>query len=160
MIFTSLKFLVFFVAVFLVYYVVPKKWQWLVLLVASTYFYMCASVKYAVFLVGATLITYLGALILDKIEAKQANYLQKENLSKEDKKAYKTKVEKKKKIVITGTIVGTLSMLLVMKYTGFVLENISALANVLALDFTAPAWNLILPLRDFVLYVHEPWLCN
>lgn len=148
MIFTTLKFLVFFVAVFLVYYIVPKKLQWLVLLAASIYFYLCASVKYAIFVLMATLITYLGALIIDKISQKQEIYLKqnKENLSKEDKKSYKIKQENKKKIVITLTILGTLSMLLVMKYTGFVLENISAIANVFHFDFTSPAWNLILPL--------------
>ena len=74
MIFTTLKFLVFFVAVFLGYYMVPKKLQWLVLLVASTYFYLCASVKYACFLISASIITYLGALIIDKITQKQEIY--------------------------------------------------------------------------------------
>lgn len=148
MIFTTLKFLVFFVAVFLVYYIVPKKLQWLVLLAASIYFYLCASVKYAIFVISASLITYLGALIIDKIAQKQEIYLKKnkESLSKEDKKKYKTKQEKKQKVVITLTILGTLSMLLVMKYTGFVLENISAIANRFHFDFTSPAWNFILPL--------------
>jgi len=148
MIFTTLKFLVFFCVVFLAYYVVPKKVQWLVLLTASIYFYLCASVKYVIFVLAASLITYLGALILDKLENTQDTYLKanKENLSKEDKKAYKAKTEKKKKIVITLTVLGTLSMLLVMKYTGFALENISAIANVFNINFTTPAWNLILPL--------------
>lgn len=148
MIFTTLKFLVFFIIVFLVYYSVPKKIQWLALLVASVYFYVCASVKYAIFLLTASLITYVGALILDKIEQKQNAYLKKhkETLSKEDKKSYKAKGEKKKKIVIALTVLGTLSMLLIMKYMGFVLENLSAIANVFHLEFTSPTWNLILPL--------------
>ncbi len=148
MIFTTLKFLVFFVAVFLGYYIVPKKLQWLVLLVASTYFYLCASVKYVIFVLMASLITYIGALILDKLEKKQRTYLHnnKENLSKEAKKIYKTKVEKKKKIIITLTVLGTLSMLLVMKYTGFVLQNISDIVNIFGFNFIAPVWNLILPL--------------
>lgn len=148
MIFTTLKFLVFFIAVFIGYYIVPKKLQWLVLLAASIYFYLCASVKYVMFVLMASLITYLGAFMLDKLEAKQRTYLHenKESLSKEEKKIYKAKVEKKKKVVITLTVLGTLSMLLVMKYTGFVLENISVLANVFHVHFTRPAWNLILPL--------------
>ncbi len=148
MIFTTLKFLVFFIAVFIGYYIVPKKLQWLVLLAASIYFYLCASVKYVMFVLMASLITYLGAFMLDKLEAKQRTYLHenKESLSKEAKKIYKAKVEKKKKVVITLTVLGTLSMLFVMKYTGFVLENISVLANVFHVHFTRPAWNLILPL--------------
>ena len=148
MIFTTLKFLVFFCIVFLAYYVLPKKVQWLVLLLASVYFYLCASVKYVIFVLSASLITYLGALIIDKLTSNRDTYLKenKENLSKEAKKLYKTKNEKKRKIVITITILATLSMLIVMKYTGFVLENISNICNVFGWNFNTPAWNLILPL--------------
>lgn len=148
MIFTTLKFLAFFCLVFLGYYIVPKKLQWLVLLAASIYFYLCASVKYAVFVLAASLITYLGAMIIDKLKQKQANYLKenKANLAKEEKKKYQAKMEKRQKIVMTVTILGTLSMLLVMKYTGFVLENISAIANIFGFNFESPVWKFILPL--------------
>ncbi len=146
MIFTTFKFLLFFAITFGIYYIVPKKVQWLVLLVASIYFYLCASVKYAIFVIIASFITYLGARIIDKISSKQATYLEQNDLSKEQKKAYKTKIEKRKKMVIAITILGTLSMLLVMKYTGFVLENISALANVFHLNFESSTWQFILPL--------------
>lgn len=148
MIFTTLKFLVFFCLVFGVYYVVPKKLQWIVLLISSVYFYLCASVKYVIFVVTASIITYLGALIIDKLSKKQDTYLQenKANLSKEDKKLYKSKIEKKKKIVIALTIIGTLSMLILMKYTGFILENISAICNIFNFNFTTPIWNFALPL--------------
>lgn len=148
MIFTTLKFLVFFAIVFLAYYILPKKMQWGVLLIASMYFYLCASVKYVVFLLSATLVTYLGAIIIDKIETKKDTYLEKnrENLSKENIKLYKTKIQKQKKLVITITILITLAMLIVMKYTGFIFENISAICNKLNINFTAPVWNFILPL--------------
>ena len=75
MIFTTLKFLVFFCLVFGVYYIVPKKLQWLVLLVASVYFYLCASVKYVIFVLMASLITYIGTLIIDNLTTKQDVYL-------------------------------------------------------------------------------------
>lgn len=122
MIFTTLKFLVFFAIVFLAYYILPKKMQWGVLLIASMYFYLCASVKYVVFLLSATLVTYLGAIIIDKIETKKDTYLEKnrENLSKENIKLYKTKIQKQKKLVITITILITLAMLIVMKYTDYI----------------------------------------
>lgn len=148
MIFTTLNFLLFFILVFLIYYIVPKKVQWIVLLIASLYFYMCASVKYALFVILATIITYSGALIIDNINQKQKKYLQenKERLSKDEKKTYKAKNEKIKKITIVFTIIFTLSMLLVMKYTGFVLENISNILNIFRINFSTPAWNLILPI--------------
>ena len=148
MIFTTLKFLIFFIVVFLTYYILPKKLQWVVLLIGSMYFYLCASIKYSVFLLCATLITYLGAIINDKIEDKKDIYLKenKEKLSKENIKEYKNKIQKRKKLVITITILMTLSMLIVMKYTSFILENISTIINKLNIDFTTPAWKFILPL--------------
>lgn len=148
MIFTTLKFLIFFCIVFLLYYVLPKKCQWLVLLAGSVYFYLCASVKYAVFVLLAAIITYLGALILDKLSNNRDTYLKenKENLSKENKKLYKEKNQKNRKIVVTITILATLSMLLVMKYTGFVFQNISSIFNIFGLNFNTPTWNFILPL--------------
>ena len=148
MIFTTLKFLIFFCIVFLVYYIVPKKLRWLVLLVASIYFYLCASVKYVVFVISASLITYFGALIIHKIDTKKDDYLNKnkENLSKDERKKYKNKIEKKQKFIIIITILATLSMLLVMKYTSFALENITAIFNKFGFNFNTPAWNFILPL--------------
>ena len=148
MIFTTLKFLIFFVIVFLAYYIVPKKCQWLVLLAGSVYFYLCASVKYVIFVILASVFTYVGALIISNTNQSRDTYLKenKENLSKDEKKAYKAKVEKKNKIVVTITTIATLSMLLVMKYTSFALENISAIFNVFNLNFNTPAWNFVLPL--------------
>ena len=91
MVFTTLKFLVFFCIVFFAYYIVPKKIQWIVLLVASIYFYLCASVKYVIYVILATLITYLGALVIDRYVKNQQYFLKKykDTLPKENKKIYK-----------------------------------------------------------------------
>ena len=62
MIFTSLNFLIFFSIVFLVYYILPKKFQWIVLLIASIYFYISASVQYIFYVLFAAIITYSGAV--------------------------------------------------------------------------------------------------
>ena len=46
----SLAFIAFLALVLLVYYIVPKKFQWIVLLVASYGFYLTSGVKNVVFI--------------------------------------------------------------------------------------------------------------
>ncbi len=148
MVFTTLKFLVFFCIVFFAYYIVPKKIQWIVLLVASIYFYLCASVKYVIYVILATLITYLGALVIDRYVKNQQYFLKKykDTLPKENKKIYKKRIEEKKKKAVIITIIATLSMLIVMKYADFFFQNISMILNIFKIDFSAPVWNFVLPL--------------
>ena len=97
MLFTSIEFVAFMAALFLLYYIVPKKWQWPLLLVASLFFYWCADPMYLVF-VGVTIAsTYGVSLWLESVNSRQKAYLQdNKQLSKEDKKAYKGKMKKKK----------------------------------------------------------------
>lgn len=148
MVFTTLKFLVFFCIVFFAYYIVPKKIQWIVLLIASIYFYLCASVKYIIYVVLATVITYLGALIIDKYTKNQEYFLKKykDTLPKENKKVYKQRINEKKKKVVIITVIATLSMLVIMKYTDFFLQNISALLNIFKINFSSITCKFVLPL--------------
>ena len=68
MLFNSLKFLVFFPAVVLLYFALPKRVRNLWLLVASYVFYMGWNAKYVVLLFTSTLITYLSGLLLERVK--------------------------------------------------------------------------------------------
>ena len=68
MLFNSLKFLIFFPAVVLLYFVLPKRVRNLWLLVASYVFYMGWNAKYVVLLFTSTLITYLSGLLLERVK--------------------------------------------------------------------------------------------
>lgn len=57
--FTSIGFLLFAAAVLLLYYRVPGKWQWVVLLGASLLFYLQAGLAYLAFLLFTALTTYV-----------------------------------------------------------------------------------------------------
>lgn len=64
MLFNSMKFLVFFAVVLLLYYVIPRKTRWVWLLAASYVFYMSWDARYVFLLLGITLATYcLGGAI-------------------------------------------------------------------------------------------------
>ena len=127
MLFTSIEFVVFMAALFLLYYIVPKKWQWPLLLVASLFFYWCADPMYLVF-VGVTIAsTYGVSLWLESVNSRQKAYLQdNKQLSKEDKKAYKGKMKKKKWHILLLCLIFNLGILSVTKYTNFVINNINS----------------------------------
>ena len=63
MLFNSYSFLLFFPAVVLVYYILPKKVCNIWLLAASYYFYMCWNPRYAILIAFTTLVTYGLSLI-------------------------------------------------------------------------------------------------
>ncbi len=73
MLFSSLKFLIFFPIVTLTYYLVPRRLRIFWLLISSYYFYMSWNAKYAVLLAICTVVSYLFALAIgasDKVSVK------------------------------------------------------------------------------------------
>lgn len=61
MLFNSFEFFWFFPLVAALYFVIPHKWRWLLLLLASYYFYMSWRVDYAVLLVISTVVDFVAS---------------------------------------------------------------------------------------------------
>ena len=114
--------------VLLAYYLVPKKAQWPLLLVASYIFYWCASPWYLLFIGVTTVSTYGISRLLERVNATQKAYLaeHKAELDKEAKKAYKAKMKAKKWHLLLICLIFNLGILSVTKYTNFVITNINA----------------------------------
>ena len=70
MTFTTLTFAYFFIAVFLLYYIVPKKWQWAVTLLASLVFYFEAGVPGFVMMLLSVMVSWGSALFIEKARNK------------------------------------------------------------------------------------------
>ncbi len=68
MLFNSLEFLIFFPLVAAAYFMLPHRFRWVLLLVASYYFYMSWKVTYAVLLVVTTVVAYVAALQMGKTD--------------------------------------------------------------------------------------------
>lgn len=66
MLFSSIKYLIFFPTVALAYFILPQKIRWLWLLIASYFFYMVWNPKYAILLASTTLVTYLAGILIDR----------------------------------------------------------------------------------------------
>ena len=60
MAFASTGFLIFLLVGVIVYYLIPKKFQWIWLLILSYYFYMCSGVKTLGLIITTTITTFLG----------------------------------------------------------------------------------------------------
>lgn len=103
----SNTFLLFVGAAVLLYYIVPKKLQWIVLLCFSYLYYIAGGARYVVFLIFSTLVTYGAALCVQ-------HFL--ENGRK----------QAAKRMMILGILLN-FGMLGAVKYTNFVIENINAL---------------------------------
>ncbi len=70
MLFNSLQFVVFFPIVIILYFSLPYKYRWILLLVASYYFYMCWKVDYIVLIIISTLIDYICSNKMSRIKKK------------------------------------------------------------------------------------------
>ncbi|MCF0142843.1 MAG: MBOAT family protein, partial [Parasporobacterium sp.] len=105
--FTSLNFLFFLGILIVLYYALPRKIQWVVLLVGSYVFYFFAGIKYLAFILFTTVTTYLTTIYMDRNLSIQKEYLaaHKAELSKEEKKAYKKSVKQKNRLVFVICIV-------------------------------------------------------
>jgi len=66
--FNSLEYLIFFPLVVALYFTLPQRFRWVLLLTASYYFYMCWKPEHAVLLLASTLVDYWTALRMGGIE--------------------------------------------------------------------------------------------
>lgn len=125
--FVSLKFAAFVISVLLVYYIVPKKLQWLVLLCASYAFYFASGLSNGFYIVFTTISTFLCAIWISDVHKRQKEYLQahKEQITKEEKKIYKSKIKKKQRRILFLCLILNFGILAFLKYNDFFISNIN-----------------------------------
>lgn len=65
MLFNSFEFLIFFCTVTTAFFVIPFRFRWVLLLLASYYFYMCWNPRYVVLIILSTLCNYIFGLLIE-----------------------------------------------------------------------------------------------
>ena len=60
--FTSITFLIFFSIVVFLYFSIPHKYRWILLLISSYYFYMSWKPEYIILIMVSTLIDYIAGV--------------------------------------------------------------------------------------------------
>ena len=131
MLFTSYEFIGFILIVFFLYYLIPSKFQWKLLLICSYIFYFLANPVYLIYILTTTTTVYLVGVKIEYFREEQSNHLKlhKEELSKEAKKEYKAKIKKKQWKVLLIALFINLGILAVVKYTNFAISNINVLID-------------------------------
>ncbi|MEG1661540.1 MAG: MBOAT family protein, partial [Clostridiales bacterium] len=115
----------------------------------SYLFYAVAGIKTIGFIMITTLTTWLGALYLNKIsDTRQIVFnSQKEQMTQAEQKAFKAATKQKRRVLFWLVIVFNFGILAVLKYSNFVLINISNLvASVTNEMATFTPLHLLLPL--------------
>ena len=123
MVFNSIAFLIFLPIVVLLFYLLPHKWRWLMLLAASCVFYMWFVPKYILILLVTTVVDYAAGMLMER-------YADRHKL---------------KKTFFIISIVSTLSVLLVFKYLNFLTANLDQLCASLGME-THLLTHIILPI--------------
>ncbi len=123
MIFTSFKFIIFFVVLFFLYFALPHRFKWGLLLGASYFFYATFKIEFLLLLIIPTIAAYFLALQM--------------------KRSCKTS---RKKIVLFIGLLISLAGLLIFKYTNFVGESITAFLGLFIKNVHFKPFVFILPL--------------
>ncbi len=119
MFFTSYEFLGFVLVLGLLYYLLPKKTQWPLLLVGSLLFYAWSGPKFLVYIVITTFTVYFAGVLMDRDRKRVEAYVKanKEALTKEDKKAYKNKHKKVRTAYLLICLFINLFILVALKFS-------------------------------------------
>ena len=105
MLFTSISFLYYFLpALIIIYFITPKKYKNIILLIASLLFYLYGEPKYVFLMIAEIIIAYIGAILIDKYKNQSKN------------------------ILIT-TLFIHIFLLIIFKYTDFIIQTINDISN-------------------------------
>ena len=122
MTFNSFEFLLFYPIVALLYFVLPKKLKWPMLLVASYYFYMCYRADLVVLIFLTTLVSWGMSMLVERTESKGL-----------------------RRLYLTVTLVVCLGVLFFYKYFDFLSLSAVSLVKLFGVEASPLILNLALP---------------
>ncbi len=148
MLFTSYAFPAFIACLFLLYYLIPGRFQWKLLLAASYLFYFIAGPSWLLYILTTTVTVYFAALRIENMGLQQKSYLKthKDQLSKEEKKAYKDRVKTGQWRWLLTCLLLNLGILAVVKYTNFAIFNVNGLLRAAGSEKQLDFWDIALPM--------------
>ncbi|MFP4697984.1 MAG: MBOAT family O-acyltransferase [Eubacteriales bacterium] len=124
MLFNSFQFLIFFVIVVGLYFVLPSKFRWFLLLVCSYYFYMAWKPEYIILIIISTIIDYFASLAIGQTISK-----------------------KKKKLLLSISLCTNLGILFYFKYMLFFSQSLSGILSVFNMSYSGlDSFEILLPM--------------
>ena len=118
----SLSFALFFLAVLVVYYVVPQRFRWLCLLAASLAFYLCSDLRCFLFLLASIATTYAAGRLMAGLP------------------------QPRKKLVLAAALVLNIGCLAVLKYFGYTVAVVNDALRRMGAAGELRTFDLLMPL--------------
>ncbi|MCI8341893.1 MAG: MBOAT family protein [Firmicutes bacterium] len=122
MLFNSIEYLVYLPIVVILYFIIPHRHRWLLLLAASYFFYMCWNIKYSMLIFLSTTITFFSSILI-----------------------YKSNSKRKKKLWMILSLVSNLGILFFFKYFNFTVNTLTGVALMFGINIQVPNFELLLP---------------
>lgn len=148
MLFASYNFIIFIFLLFIVYYTIPKKYQWILLLGASYLFYFFAGPKYIIYIATTTISTYITSRAIGNLNKIQTQYLaeHKKQLSRAERRAYRESIKSKMRGWLISCLLLNFGILAVVKYANFAIANINSISRLFGGQGKLSFWDLALPM--------------
>lgn len=127
--FTSAVFPLFIAVSLLLYYLLPRRAQWIILLISSLVFYLSGGIYMLAYLLLTALSTYAAGRLLGSLNKMRANI-------------EKSKLRKQKRLIVFLAVFLNFGMLFALKYWDFTADSISGLIPAMKL----PRLGLLIPL--------------
>ena len=123
MIFNSIQFLIFFPLVTVIYFLLPHKWRWMHLLLASCIFYMAFVPVYILILLFTIVVDYIAGIMIEDSEGHR------------------------RKAFLVASLIANVGVLAVFKYYNFLTENVNGLLALAGVHtYTIPYLSILLPI--------------
>jgi alginate O-acetyltransferase complex protein AlgI len=122
MLFNSIQFLFFFIIVTTLYFILPYRYRWFLLLVSSCYFYMAFVPVYILILGFTIVVDYFAGILIENRQGK-----------------------KRKKFLI-ASLFANIGVLAVFKYYNFLDHNLTAILGSFRMENPIPYLHIILPI--------------
>ena len=151
----SYEFLLLTVLLLFLYYVVPGKLQWILLLLGSILFYAGAGA-------GVTGFCFFGISILSTwavgrkigaITEESRKEVKERGLTGQEKRQYIQRMKRREKRWMHAGLFLNFALLLVLKYTNFLLENLNVMIRPSGYEFEPVRWLLPLGISYYTLQV-------
>ena len=124
MLFNSFQFILFLPCVIILYYMLPHKTRWVLLLCASYYFYMVWKPEYIILIIISTLVDYTAGILMEKQQDR-----------------------KKRKALLFMSLFANLGLLFVFKYFNFFYGQLGEIYSLISnKEFQSAGLKLILPM--------------
>lgn len=123
MLFNSVDFLWFFIIVTTLYFTIPFRFRWGILLVASCYFYMFFKPEYILILFGTIIVDYFAGILIEQ----EAN-------------------PRRKKNYLAISLLANIGVLAIFKYYNFINDNITGIYTLWGGTNPIPALTMLLPI--------------